>query len=211
MSILKPLALSLAAGAGAAVAVYALLSMQKKHRRRKRPAPITAPAAATPLRAKDGETLVLTFKYLHSDLFISCANCENGIGAGVRHAAQLVLPMPPHGRRARRPDDACRRAATVRHRNYLGPGQFAEGPRANGPLPTRSRPALLAPLKELQRLFVADAGPREVLALSSLVLQEVQLLCRDREMREEALELAARAREPAEVMPTPLDPRDSVV
>ena len=58
MSILKPLALSLAAGAGAAVAVYALLSMQKKHRRRKRPAPITAPAAATPLRAKDGETLV---------------------------------------------------------------------------------------------------------------------------------------------------------
>ena len=57
MSILKPLALSLAAGAGAAVAVYALLSMQKKHRRRKRPAPITAPAAATPLRAKDGETL----------------------------------------------------------------------------------------------------------------------------------------------------------
>ena len=47
--------------------------------------------------------------------------------------------------------------------------------------------------------------------LSSLVLQEVQLLCRDREMREEALELAARAREPAEVMLTPLDPRDSVV
>ena len=86
---------------------------------------------------------VLTFKYLHSDLFISCANCENGIGAGIRHAAQLVLPMPPHGRRARRPDDACRRAATVRHRNPLRPGQFAEGPRANGPLPTRSRPALL--------------------------------------------------------------------
>ena len=59
MSILKPLALSLAAGAGAAVAVYALLSMQRKHRRRKRPAPITAPAAATPLRAKDGETLTV--------------------------------------------------------------------------------------------------------------------------------------------------------
>jgi len=59
MSILKPLALSLAAGAGAAVAVYALLSMQKKHRRQKRPAPITAPAAATPLRAKDGETLTV--------------------------------------------------------------------------------------------------------------------------------------------------------
>ena len=42
------------AGAGAAVAVYALLSMQKKKLRRKPPAP---PAAATPLRAKDGETL----------------------------------------------------------------------------------------------------------------------------------------------------------
>ena len=59
MSILKPLALSLAAGAGAAVAVYALLSMQKQNRRRKRPAPITAPASATPLRAKDGETLTV--------------------------------------------------------------------------------------------------------------------------------------------------------
>lgn len=58
MSIIKPLALSLAAGAGAAVAVYALLSMQKK-KRRKIPPPITAPAAATPLRAKDGETLTV--------------------------------------------------------------------------------------------------------------------------------------------------------
>ena len=58
MSILKP-SRRACGGAGAAVAVYALLSMQKKNRRRERPAPITAPAAATPLRAKDGETLTV--------------------------------------------------------------------------------------------------------------------------------------------------------
>ena len=86
MSILKPLALSLAAGAGAAVAVYALLSMQKKHRRRKRLAPITAPAAATPLRAKDGETLVAAGETTRADELMRLVEAQRELEGAIQSA-----------------------------------------------------------------------------------------------------------------------------